>query len=88
MIRGETKSGFEFEVNEEVLDDWEIIEKFDEIQKGDIFKIIDVIKMILGNDGYIKLKNHVKEKTGKLKTEDMQNEILDILHSNPTPKNS
>ena len=35
MIKGKTTTGFEFEIDETKLDDWELLEKFNAIDKGE-----------------------------------------------------
>ncbi|MDO4393105.1 MAG: hypothetical protein Q4C80_01660 [Bacillota bacterium] len=48
MIKGTTKTGFEFEIDENVFDDWELVEAFREIERGDDGLIVDVVEQILG----------------------------------------
>lgn len=87
MLRGKTESGFEFELEEEVLDDWELLECFRNIDKGEAEYIIDAAKILLGEEQYEKLKIFMKEKHGRVKSSLMAVEIANIFSSTKEGKN-
>ena len=55
MLKGISASGFEFEIDEEVLDDWEMLELLQEIDDGKIGKLAKAIVFLLGEEQYEKL---------------------------------
>lgn len=87
MIRGKTNSGFEFEIDEEELDDYELLEMLCDIDKGDVTKITDAAKKILGNEQLKELKEHVRDEKGKVSVSKMMKEIEEVLSSNSRGKN-
>ena len=87
MLRGKTESGFEFELDDEVLDDWELLECFRNIDKGDTEYIIDAAEILLGTEQYEKLKTFIKEKHGRVKASLMTAEVVNIFKSTKEGKN-
>lgn len=86
MIKGTTSSGFEFTIEKERLDDWELLEAIRESENNSL-AIIDVSKLLLGDAQYKNLKSYIKEKNGSLKVEVMTKEITEILKSSNQTKN-
>ncbi|MCZ2855904.1 hypothetical protein [uncultured Dubosiella sp.] len=74
-----TKSGFEFKIDKDRLDDWELIERManisDEDPKGYMTMMID----ILGNDQYVALKEHLRTKEGRVRITSMRREMDEIF---------
>lgn len=64
MIEGKTKSGFEFKIDERILDDWRLIEAIGLSDSGDASESIkgltDTIKLVLGEQ-YKDFKKHILE---------------------------
>lgn len=85
MIRGQTKSGFEFEIDEEVLDNWEILEVIDELEEKPNV-IVRLSKMLLEDNQYKALKKHCTV-NGKVVMTAMVNEVTEILNFNQETKN-
>lgn len=46
MIKGTTKSGFDYTVQEEALDDYELLEELREIDKGNTSLVVDAISRL------------------------------------------
>ena len=44
MIKGITSTGFKFEIEDDVLDDWNILKYLKKIDEGEIEYIIDVVQ--------------------------------------------
>ena len=82
-----TSTGFEFELSEEVLDDWELLEKLAEIDAGNTGAVVGAAKALLGAD-YERLKEHVRGKSGRVSARAMAAEIEDIFNATKAGKNS
>lgn len=80
--------GFEIEIDENCLDDWEMLDALNEIDKGSSGKIVDVAKMMLGEDGVGKLKEHFRSEGGKVSVTVMVSAITELMESVSTLKNS
>lgn len=87
MLKGISASGFEFEIDEEVLDDWEMLELLQEIDDGSVGKIAKAIVLLLGKEQYEKLKNFIKARDGKIKASVMIDEFTSIMNANKEVKN-
>lgn len=86
MIKGTTESGFEFEISDETLNDWELTEALAELQENQ-FAVVKVSKLLLrDNDQYNKLKEHVKV-NGRIDQNKMSDEVLQIFKSSQQTKN-
>lgn len=48
MIKGVTKAGFKFELEETALDNWELIESLQKVDTGHSGYIVDSAKLLLG----------------------------------------
>lgn len=82
------KDGFEVTVKNEILDDWEFLELLNEIDEGNGSKIVNVARAMLGEEEVGKLKEHFKEKTGKVTVNEMVEAITELLESIGEAKNS
>ena len=78
MITGITTTGFKYELEDTVTDDWELMEVLRKIDKGDAQMVIDAFEIMLGEEQYNRLKNHLR-KDGKLKASDMISEFVEIV---------
>lgn len=79
MIKGKTKSGFNYHIDENVLQDYELLEAIAETEKNPIF-ITKVVRMLLGEDTD-KLKEHVRDENGHVSIEKMNVEITEIFQA-------
>lgn len=79
MIKGKTKSGFNYHIDESILQDYELLEAIAETEKNPIF-ITKVVRMLLGDDTD-KLKEHVRDEKGHVSIEKMNVEITEIFQS-------
>lgn len=82
-----TKSGFKCKIDDDILDNWELLRLFREIDKGDTGAIVDVAPLLLGEKGLEKLQNHLKKLNGKCRATDVINELAEILTSTKEIKN-
>lgn len=66
MITGKTSQGFEFKVNENVLNDWKFVKairRSESQDKGERFLgVTDIIVMLLGDEQADKLADYIAEK--------------------------
>ena len=79
MITGTTKSGFNYHIDENILQDYELLEAIAETEKNPIF-ITKVVRMLLGDDTD-KLKEHVRDENGHVSIEKMNIEITEIFQA-------
>ena len=88
MIKGTTKSGFKFEIEEEVFDDYELLEKLVDADNGDNMAIFQSIDMILDGTQKDQLKEHVRNEKGRVTASAMVKELMDIMEASNAGKNS
>ena len=92
MIKGKTKSGFEFQYEEEVMNDMEVMDAIIEIETGEtelnkLRGYTTVLSKILGTDGKKKLYDHVRTESGRVPIEAIDNELIEIISSSKDGKN-
>ena len=88
MIKGKTKSGFDFELEDEVLDDYELLEALCSVDHGNYSDVAKLIEMLLGEEQKEALKAHLKNRDGRVKTSAIMNEISEIFEACSSGKNS
>lgn len=92
MIKGKTNSGFEFQYEDEVMNDMEIMDAIVELETGesDIQKIHGygfLLTKILGKDGKKALYDHVRLKSGRVPIEAIDAELIEIISASKNGKN-
>lgn len=87
MIKGKTATGFEFELDEEVLDDYELLEALNKIDKGNGECAVDMVDRLLGEQQKEKLKEHVRAENGRVSTKILMTEVGEIFKSCNAGKN-
>lgn len=87
MIKGNTSTGFEYEIDETKLDDWELLESFNRIDKGETGIFVDVANMLLGAEQMERLKEHVKKSEGRVSISGMIAELSSIFEETTKVKN-
>lgn len=90
MIKGTTKSGFEFELelDSEILDDYEFLEALRGVDEGDFSELPKIVDVLLGEEQKEALKNHLRKENGKVKLSDMCEEVAEIFSASEELKNS
>ena len=88
MKEGKTSTGFDFVIDENKADDWELLKKFRRIDRGEQGLVVDVAEELLGIDQLDKLEQHLKELNGRVSITGMLGEISEILGGESTVKNS
>ena len=87
MITGTTSSGFAFEIEEDALDDWELLDELAAVDEGDYKHITKVPKMLLGAEQTKALKEHLRGVDGRVSAQDMVTAINDIFEEVNSLKN-
>ena len=87
MIKGKTSTGFEFELEDEVLDDYELLENLQKTDDGDTRCIIKVVDSLLGEEQKKRLKDHVRSEKGRVSAKRLVDEVTEIFKSCNTGKN-
>ena len=86
MVEGKLANGFEYKIEEDHLDDFEMFENLCAIDRdaNNIGLVIDVFVDLLGEDQYKALKEHLRNKKGKISTRAMVEALHEILESDGT----
>lgn len=80
MLKGITKSGFDYEIEDKALDNWELLESLVAIDEGDTAAVIKVARQLLSKAQLDSLKEYCRDKdTGIVSRNKMLVEIADIL---------
>ena len=87
MINGKTASGFEYMLDPDKLNDYELLEKIGEMEENP-FTLTSIVNMVLGKEQAKKLKDHIRSENGTVPIEKMTAEITEIFNTQPEIKNS
>ena len=87
MFTGKTSSGFEFSLQDEGLDDYELLETLQDIDDGDYGKTTKMETMLLGPAQRDALKDHVRSENGRVSAQKMLAEVMEIFESKNKSKN-
>ena len=74
-----TKSGFKAKISKDAMDNWDLLESFREIDRGNMGAIVDVAPVLLGEEQFKALKDHLRNDKGVLKASDMVSAIYEII---------
>lgn len=77
-IKGKTSSGFEFNLDEEALDDMEVLEWLIEMDNGDVAHLKDMLVRLLGDEQKKALYNHCR-KNGRVSAKAVLREVGEIF---------
>lgn len=86
MIKGKTNSGFEFEIQEHVLDSMELLEAIVEADENPLV-MPKIVNMILGKEQKKKLYEHLRTKDGNVPIMAVAQEVAEIFQHNQQGKN-
>lgn len=79
MLKGKTKSGFKFEIDEMIADDLELLEEIAKVDK-DVTVFPDVLERILGVDQKKSLYDHLRNEHGRVSTQAAVDEFTEIMN--------
>lgn len=77
-ITGKTKTGFEYNIDKKMLNDYELLEEIDNIGKSPLI-IIKLLKRLLKEEQLEKLKEHIRNEEGIVPIDKMEKELIDIF---------
>ena len=86
MIKGTTKSGFKFQIDETKLNDYRFMKDLSKMEENPL-RFPAVLEKILGSDQEEALLNHLEDADGRVDTEKVAEEVADILSSGKETKN-
>lgn len=86
MIKGKTKTGFEFQIEDAVLNDYELLEMFAEVDENPLL-VPKLVRTILGEEQKNKLIDHVRDEKGRASVDKISMELENILNSGTETKN-
>ena len=87
-MTGKLKDGYEVQINESCLNDWQFLSVLRKIDKGETSLIVDVAEILLGGEDEVnKLAEHLK-KDGVTPTDKMVEALTEIMNSVSELKNS
>lgn len=92
MIKGKTSSGFEFAVDERILEDWSLVEAISMADSDDeseqIRGLMNLVKLVLG-DQFDALKKHIADRNdGYVPSPEVSATIVEIIKTSREIKNS
>lgn len=87
MTTGKTSTGFEYQLEDGVFDDYELLEVLREIDKGESGKIVDMVNIMFPKEQKEALKNHVREENGKVPASKLIKEVMEIFNNEKEGKN-
>ena len=73
-----TASGFEFEIEDGVLDNMELLDAIAELEENPL-KLTKVVKLLLGDETKERLYDHVRNDKGRVPAEALSTEVADIF---------
>ena len=78
MVTGTTRSGFAFEVAEDIANDMELFEALCDLDNGDATAVVPVCRKVLG-DQKKALYEHLRGESGRVPIDKVAEELADIL---------
>lgn len=87
MIKGTTKTGFEFELEDEVLDDYELLEILAEVDQGNYGLITKMVTLLLGEEQKEALKAHIRANSKRVSAKKLLDEVTEIFQASNSLKN-
>lgn len=89
MLKGETKSGFQYEIPDNVFDNMELVDAIAEAAEDDNAAISRIVKLTLGAEQRKKLYDHLRTEDGRVPTEQVFEAVGEIFAAfGKTEKNS
>ena len=86
-MKGKTSTGFEFDIEDERLDDMELVDIMAEIDENPLL-MPKLCRMLLGDGQKKRLYDHLRNEEGRVPIEAVTNAIQEIFNSPGDLKNS
>lgn len=80
MLSGTTKSGFAYEIRDEQLNNFELVEVLAEVDKNPLL-LPKLVKMLLGEEQKAKLLDHLRTADGVVPLDLISDEVMEIFQS-------
>lgn len=87
MITGKLSNGFDFSVDDAVIDDMLLFRALKKVDEGDLMAYDDAGPRLLGKQQYEALLDHLKNDSGRVSFAAIGQAILEILGSFKAGKN-
>ena len=89
-MTGKTTNGFSYEIDDEALDDYDILQILGEIDSGEFQRIDELFNLLLGKEQKDALKEHIRKesKNGRVPMSAMMNALTEIFNSSADGKKS
>lgn len=81
-----TSTGFIYEINENALNNFELLELFAEVDENPLL-LPKVLNTLLGEETKKALYNHVRLEDGTVPADKVSNELMEIITGNTETKN-
>lgn len=85
MVKGVTSTGFEFSVNEDVIEDWRFVTAIADAESDDdrakLQGTAQMVRLLLDRKSERALMEHVKREDGIVPTEAVQKEVVEIFNA-------
>lgn len=88
MRSGKLSNGFEYKIDEKVLEDMELLDALYESQTTQPLRIAEVITKVLGKEQKKALYDHVRNKEGRVPPDEIEKALAEIFESSEDSKNS
>lgn len=87
MAKGKTKSGFEFDIPDDVMNDMELFEALCDADAGDYSAAVPICRKILGEQKKA-LYDHLRTEDGRVPVDKVFTEITEIIEAVKNGKKS
>lgn len=88
MLKGKTKTGFVFEIDEKRLDNMELLDAIAEMENDNIIALSNVSQLLLGKEQRKALYDHIRDEDGTVPSKSFSDELVNIFESVKEIKNS
>lgn len=91
MLTGTTKSGFEYAIEDNRLDNMELLDAFTELSDDEAESALAVSKvclLMLGKQQRKRLYDHLRREDGTVPTKEVGETIMEIMQASQAGKNS
>jgi hypothetical protein len=80
MLKGKTSTGFEYELSDGALSDWEVLEELVNIDEGHYSAAVKLLTLLLGAEQGKLLKEHCRDRrSGRIPRDKVLAELGEIL---------
>lgn len=86
MMKGKTKSGFNYEIDEEALNDYRLLKEIARVEEEPL-RFPFLLERLLTSEQEEKLLNHLEDEKGRVDPDKVMDEIKDIFSNTKPLKN-